>query len=151
MSSAKHNSGRKSKFSERDRRTLHRIFRKDCRTTAHKITSELTEYLQNPVSTKTVRWEFYKWTLQGRVAFRKSLISQTNVLKLLEWCMTYWNWSLKQWKRVILSDESSFSLFLTTSRVYVWRQPKEAFLSDCLQLTIETWSGVLFLGNPQSQ
>ena len=59
-SSAKHKSGRKSKLSERDRRTLNRIVRKDRRTTAVKITAELNEHLQNPVSTKTVRRELHK-------------------------------------------------------------------------------------------
>ncbi|XP_076047333.1 uncharacterized protein LOC143028856 [Oratosquilla oratoria] len=51
-SSAKHRSGRKLKLSERDRRTLNRIVRKDHKTTASKITAELNEYLQNPVSQK---------------------------------------------------------------------------------------------------
>uniref|UniRef100_A0A0K0FBA8 DDE_3 domain-containing protein n=1 Tax=Strongyloides venezuelensis TaxID=75913 RepID=A0A0K0FBA8_STRVS len=48
----KHKSGRKSKLSEKDRRTLNRIVRKDRRITALKITTELNEHLQNPVSTK---------------------------------------------------------------------------------------------------
>ena len=48
----KHKSGRKLKLTERDRRTLHQIARKDCGTTALKITSELNEHLQNLVSTK---------------------------------------------------------------------------------------------------
>ncbi|KAF2368727.1 Homeobox domain-like, partial [Trinorchestia longiramus] len=54
-SSAKHRSDRKSKLSERDRRTLNRIVREDRKTTAPKLTAELNEHLQNPVSTKTVR------------------------------------------------------------------------------------------------
>jgi hypothetical protein len=33
---------------------------------------------------------------------------------------------------VILSDESSFTLFLTSGRVYVWRTPKEAYNPECL-------------------
>ena len=59
-SSAKHKSGRKSKLYERDRRTLNQIFRKDRRTTALKITNELNDHLQNPVSTNTVRRELHK-------------------------------------------------------------------------------------------
>ncbi|XP_076049271.1 uncharacterized protein LOC143029942 [Oratosquilla oratoria] len=51
-SSAKHRSGRKLKLSERDRRTLNQIVRKDRKTTASKITAELNEHLQNPVSQK---------------------------------------------------------------------------------------------------
>ncbi|XP_076031981.1 uncharacterized protein LOC143019888 [Oratosquilla oratoria] len=54
-SSAKHRSGPKLKLSERDRQTLNRIVRKDRKTPASKITAELNEHLQNPVSQKTVR------------------------------------------------------------------------------------------------
>ena len=144
-SSAKHKSGRQSKLSERDRRTLNRIVRNDRRSTAHKITTELNEHLQNPVSTKTVRRELHKGGFHGKVAIRKPLLSQTNVSKRLEWCLAHRNWSLEQWKSVIFSDESSFSLFPTSGRVYVWRQPKEAFDSDCLQPTVKHGGGSVMI------
>jgi hypothetical protein len=32
---------------------------------------------------------------------------------------------------VIWSDESSFTLFPTSGRVYVWRTPKEAYDPEC--------------------
>ncbi|XP_076062505.1 uncharacterized protein LOC143037830 [Oratosquilla oratoria] len=78
-SSAKHRSGRKLKLSERDRRTLNRIVRKDRKTTASKITAELNEHLQNTVSQKTVRRELHKFGFHGRAAIRKPLLSKTNV------------------------------------------------------------------------
>jgi hypothetical protein len=34
--------------------------------------------------------------------------------------------------RVIWSDESSFTLFLTSGRVHIWRTPKKAYNSECL-------------------
>ena len=43
------NSGRKRKLSDRDRRTLMQILRKDHKNTAPKITAELNDHLQNPV------------------------------------------------------------------------------------------------------
>jgi hypothetical protein len=33
---------------------------------------------------------------------------------------------------MIWSDESSFTLFSTSGRVYVWRTPKEAYNPECL-------------------
>ena len=44
--SAKYNSGRKPKLSERDRQNLYRIVRKHRRTTVLKITSEINEHLR---------------------------------------------------------------------------------------------------------
>jgi transposase len=50
-SSAKRNSGRKSKLSERDGRTLKRITSENQRTTAAKVTAELNIHLEDSVST----------------------------------------------------------------------------------------------------
>jgi len=36
------------------------------------------------------------------------------------------------WKYIIWSDESSFTLFPTSGRVYVWRTPKAAHNPECL-------------------
>ena len=144
-SSEKHKSGRKMKMSERARRTLKRIVREDRKTTAPKITAELNKHLQDPVSTKTVRRELHKSGFHGRAGIRKPLLSKTNVSKRLEWCKNLQNWSLEQWKNVIFSDESSFSLFPTTGRVYVWRQPKEAFYPDCLLPTVKHGGGSVMI------
>ena len=57
-----------------------------------KITFELNKQLQNPVSTKKCPPGDAQGDIaQGRVEFRKLLLSQTNVLKRLEWCMAHQN------------------------------------------------------------
>ena len=55
ISLLKQNSWRKRKLFARDRRTLTRIVRKDYKKKASKITAELNDYLENPISSKTVR------------------------------------------------------------------------------------------------
>ena len=59
-SSLKNNSGRKQKLFDRDRQTLTRIVWKDHKNTALKITPELNDYLEKPVSSKTVKKELHK-------------------------------------------------------------------------------------------
>ena len=68
---AKHKSGRSSSLSERNRRTLNLIVRKDHKTTASRIMEELNEHLERPVSTKTVRRELHKSRFYRRAAIRK--------------------------------------------------------------------------------
>ena len=51
-SSMKQNSGRKRKLSNKDRRTLTRIVKKDLKNTAQKITAELNDHLKNKFSQK---------------------------------------------------------------------------------------------------
>ena len=53
-SSLKKISGRKRKLSDRDRRTLARIVRKDHKNTGPKITTELYDHRENPISSKSV-------------------------------------------------------------------------------------------------
>jgi hypothetical protein len=42
---------------------------------------------------------------------------------------------------IMWSDESSFTLFPTTGRVYVWRTPKEAYNPECLVPTVKHGGG----------
>uniref|UniRef100_A0A4W6FBL8 Uncharacterized protein n=2 Tax=Lates calcarifer TaxID=8187 RepID=A0A4W6FBL8_LATCA len=58
--SAKKNSGRKSKLTEKDRQTLLRIVDEHPEYTASKITSELNRHLSHTVSVKTIRRELHK-------------------------------------------------------------------------------------------
>ena len=111
-------SGRPFKLSNRDRRSIKRIVSKNPRTTAPKVCAELNQHLSNPVSTKTVRREFHKAGYHERATIRKPLLSNQNVEKRMRWCRDHQTWSPDQWKKVIFSDESSFTLFPTSGRVY---------------------------------
>jgi hypothetical protein len=51
---------------------------KNHRTTAAKVTAELNIHLEDPVSTKTIRREFHKSNIHGRVAIAKLLITESN-------------------------------------------------------------------------
>ena len=82
--SAKHNSGRKTILSDRDRRALKRIVAAKKKTTAMKITSELNSGLQNPVSSKTVRRELHKMNIHGRAAIAKPLVTAVNAKRRIQ-------------------------------------------------------------------
>jgi transposase len=77
-SSAKRNSGRNPKLTDRDRRTLKRIVARKHKTTAAKVTAELNAHLSNTISTKTVRRELHKANIYGRAAIAKPLITEVN-------------------------------------------------------------------------
>jgi transposase len=139
--SAKHNSGRKTILSDRDRRALKLIVAAKKQTTAMKITSELNSGLQNPVSSKTVRRELHKMKIHGRAAIAKPLVTAVNAKRRIQWCKDHKEWTLDQWKHVMYSDESTYTLFPTTGRVYVWRTPSQAYDPDCLRPTVKHGGG----------
>lgn len=144
-SSDKSNSGRKKKLGDRDRRVLKRIVSKNHKTTAPKVTAELNQHLANPVSTKTVRRELHGAGYHGRAAIAKPFLSQINIERRKKWCNDHKNWTMDQWKNVVYSDESSFTLFPCSGRVYVWRQPKEAYDPDCLTPTVKHGGGSVMI------
>uniref|UniRef100_A0A3Q3IYN8 Transposase Tc1-like domain-containing protein n=1 Tax=Monopterus albus TaxID=43700 RepID=A0A3Q3IYN8_MONAL len=72
--SAKKNSGRKSKLTEKDRQTLLGIVDEHPEYTASKITSELNRHLSHTVSVKTVRRELHKAGI-----FRGTLLNQQHI------------------------------------------------------------------------
>ena len=104
------NSGRLSKLSDRDRRSLNCILSKKQQTTATMVCAKLNQHLSNAVSAKTVRRELHKAGYHGRATIRKPLLSSRNVEM---WCRDHRTWSPDQWKRIIFSDESSFTFFPT--------------------------------------
>lgn len=140
-SSAKSQRGRKCVLSDRDRRSLKMIVTKNKKTTAAKITSEVNVGLTNPISVKTVRRELHKQGIAGRAAIPKPLISNANACNRKRWCRSHKTWTMEQWKTVIWSDESCFTLFPTSGRVYVWRTPSQAYDSDCLLPTVKHGGG----------
>ncbi|GFU92174.1 transposable element Tc1 transposase [Trichonephila clavipes] len=117
----KHNSGRKRKFTDRDKRVLTRIVATKRKQSLSQITSEVNSHLPNPISTSTVQRELHASNLTHR------------------------QWTPQQWQQVIWSDESSFTLFQTTGRVYVWRTPKEAFAPECIEPTVKHGGGSLMV------
>ncbi|MBJ5627078.1 hypothetical protein JGG67_22925 [Salmonella enterica subsp. enterica serovar Derby] len=74
----------------------------------------------------------HKQYVHGRTEIAKPCVPQRNMKRRLQWCQEHKTWTAEQWKHVLFSDESTFTLFPTTGRVYVWRTPAEAYNPDCL-------------------
>ena len=134
--SSQSNSGRTFKPTDKYRRTLKCIVGRMHSTTAVKVTTELNQHLNRPDYTKTVLREIIEAGHHGRAAIRKTLLSTIKIQKRLKWCRDHKSWSTYQWKQVIFSDGSSFSIFSNAGRVYVWRHPREAHNPDCLLLLL---------------
>jgi hypothetical protein len=92
------------------------------------VTAELYIHLEDPVS--------YKSNIHSTGAIAKLLITQSNAQMRNRWCHDNKTCTSDNQTpgngRVIWSDKSSFTLFPTSGRVYVWRTPNEAYNSECL-------------------
>jgi len=56
------------------------------KTTAAKVTAELNQHLDSPLSTFTVRRCFHKENIYGRTAIPKPLVTDANAKRRVEWC-----------------------------------------------------------------
>jgi hypothetical protein len=91
------------------------------------VTAELNIHIENPVSTKTVRRELHKSNIHGRAAIAKPLITESNAQMCKRWCHDQKTKTIRQLEtRVRWSDESSFTLFRTSGRVYLRLQNSQS-------------------------
>ena len=109
------------------------------------------------------RWQ-QNWIFILKTLFpqKQSVESFTNptsmvVLQLLNiWLLTttkgwkrWWDnhktWMFNDWKYIIWSDESPFTLFPTSGRIYVWRMSKEAYNPEYLVPTVKHGGGSVMM------
>jgi hypothetical protein len=98
--SGKRNSGRKSTLTEGDRRILRRIVSKNHRNIAAQVRAELSIYLEDPVSIKTVWRELHKSSIHGKTSIAKPLITESNIQLCRRWCHDHKTWTYDNWKRM---------------------------------------------------
>jgi len=55
--------------------------------------------------------EFHGMGFYGRAAASKPYITKGNAKRLMQWYKARRHWTLEQWRRVLWSDESRFSIW----------------------------------------
>ncbi|GFU11897.1 transposable element Tcb1 transposase [Trichonephila clavipes] len=93
VTSGKHNSGRKRKLTDRDKRVLTRIVARKRKQSLSQITSEVNSHLRNPISASTVQRELHASNLYGRIGIRKPLVTARHTLQRRQWCRTHRQWT----------------------------------------------------------
>lgn len=138
-------SGRPPALSPSDSRYLRLCSIRDRRKCVPILTEEFNAGRQFPVSNTVCRRSLLSWSLHGRVAARKPLLSLRNVKKRLAFARKHVKWSKSKWAKVLFTDESKFELFGSKRRVFVRRMPGERFIKECLTPTVKHGGGSIMV------
>ena len=71
------------------------------------------------ISTSTAHRELHEMGFHCRTAAHKPKITMRNDKHQLEWCKAHHHWTLEQWKRVLWSDESRFTIWQSDGQIVV--------------------------------
>lgn len=134
-------SGRPKAVTERDRRYLKLCALRDRRKSLSILLEDFNGGRKTPVSHSVVNRALHSWSLIGRVAARKPLLSSRNVKKRLAFAKEHVKWGKRRWEKVLFTDESKFELFGTHRRTFVRRLPNERFVKQCLTATVKHGGG----------
>jgi transposase len=133
-------SGRKSIIDNRFERRIIREIKADSsmrRMTKNLLATEISHRTQVPMSARTLMRAFKRKKIKSYIARRKPMISEKNRIKRLKWARTYKNWTKKDWRRVLWTDESTISTD-SSGKIRVWCHRDELYNPDCTQATVKS-------------
>ena len=107
------------------------------------LTSELNKEVSRPISETTVRRRLHTVNVKGKKACKKPLLTKKHMAKRLARAKERRKWTASDWSRILWTDESKFCYFGNSGIKFVWRRPKEQFLTKNLQPTIKHGGGKL--------
>jgi transposase len=116
----------------------------NCRLSAVKIRNIWSVRTKKIVSTITIRWNLKKIGLRSCTPRPKPYISEVNREKRLNFALQHEHWKPWQWKRVLFSDESTFTLSQRSDRV--WREVNEELKLSCISSSVKHSPSLMFWG-----
>jgi transposase len=130
--------GRPRLLNTRARTTLKKLAtnKKNRHSSNAELTNLFISKTQIKVSERTIRRALHEKKLRSRVARPKPLVSEKNIEGRLRWCLDHKDWTVNDFKKVIWSDESTFTQFQRGSKYRVWHEPHEEWNIDCVSETV---------------
>ena len=101
---------------------------------------------KQPISAVTIRRNLKKVGLSACIPRKKPVMTEAHRQARLEWALAHRNWTIRKWRRVLFSDESTFTQFQQGRQEKVWREPGEELDPDCIAVTVKHSPSRMFWG-----
>jgi transposase len=141
----KFHTGRPSILSDRDRRVLVGILRKLKRKTATEVQKEAAAHYNINVSVSTVKRHLKKSGYVARVKVKKPYLTFEQKRARLNRAQAHKTWTVEDWKNVIWSDETGFTLLYGEGKEYAWVQEDVVYSDDLWTPTKKFGGGKLMV------
>lgn len=90
---------------------------------------------------RTVRNRLIENGLNGRIARKKPFLTKGHKESRKAWATKYKDWKVQEWRKVLFSDESPFTLFQAEGKLYVRRRVGEELMEECISPTVKHGGG----------
>ena len=94
---------------------------------AVQIHQDIPHWKNARISVHTVRRRLREFGLYGRIAREKTIISQVNCLKCIEWAIAHLKWGPKDWEKVLFNDESKVNMINSDRMKFIRCYKNEKF------------------------
>ncbi|GFW01338.1 transposable element Tcb1 transposase [Trichonephila clavipes] len=102
--------------------------RRNRRQTAGEISRHTTQVTRRPISRFTVARRLHGGGLFARRPVRCVPLTPAHRRRRSLWCREHRNWRDNEWRRVLFTDESRFSLSSDSHRILIWRERGAAII-----------------------
>jgi transposase len=149
-------SGRPPLLNERDKRVIARIIQKKEASNAESIRKVANLHYEIDVSRDTISRALTSFGYAARVKAKKPRLTINQKKSRLAWAKAHSTWTIDDWRKVLWSDETKFTLVNSEGKEYVWVREGESLNSNAVIGTTKfgggkvmmwgcmTWEGVGF-------
>ncbi len=104
---------------------------------AKKLATVWTAHTKKPISAFTICHTLKKVRLNTCIPCHKPTMTEAHCQARLKWTRVHEKWTTRQWRKVLFSDESTFTQFQQGHQGKVWREPGEELNPDCISVTVK--------------
>lgn len=144
-------SGRPVSTTPRDDRYLTNLTLRNRFHSARRLNNDFAAATGVIVSTQTIRNRLHRANMHARRPAQCVPLTHAHRRIRLNWAREHVRWTRQQWRRVLFTDESRFSLDHNDGRSRVWRRPGERFADHCIAEhdrygggSVMVWGGITY-------